>query len=748
MAQNNSEVPSYGDSNYYLVDSLNLDELSKSDKKIIDSCLVVYHNTEVDTVKIFALNDICGNMMHDDWIKYQLYQYQLFKKYFKDHPLKKASKSFKLSYAEALANVGMIHTNKGDIPKALELLHKARKIQESIGDKQGLASTLNNIASSYKTQKDMDQALSYYLKSYEIVEEIGFKYGMSIASSNIGLIYHTYRKEYDKAKEYYEKSLGIKLEIGDKFGLTSVYTNLGGLEDNLQNLPEALKYHNKALQIAEEFGNKDQIITSLNNILWIKYKMGEIYGSEGAIALGKRSLKLGKEIGFPSQIRESSLLLYKIYQSEADYKSSLEMYKSYILMRDSINNVASQKAAARKAAQYKYDKQKALDDAENEKKLEAERHETEKQSIFTYVASGGAILIFFFLIFIFNRLQITRKQNKIIEQQKVELSETNEELNQTNEEIAAQRDEIENQKDKVEEAHQEIRDSINYAKRIQNAILPADDLINELLPNSFVLYQPKDVVAGDFYWVAPLPTASPHRGEIPLSLRGARGSLFAAADCTGHGVPGAMVSVVCHNAMNRAVREFKLSEPGMILDKTRDIVLEELSKSNEDVKDGMDIALCSLDGTTLKYAGAHNPLWIVRKNQRHSEGRMTEESVDFKNSDSTSGTSSLNDEFLLLEIKADKQPIGKFDNPTPFTTHEIALQKGDSIYIFSDGYADQFGGERDKKFGSRRFKKLLLDIQDKSMEEQKNLLDNTLIAWMHEANAEQLDDVCVIGIRV
>ena len=191
--------------------------------------------------------------------------------------------------------------------------------------------------------------------------------------------------------------------------------------------------------------------------------------------------------------------------------------------------------------------------------------------------------------------------------------------------------------------------------------------------------------------------------------------MFAAADCTGHGVPGAMVSVVCNNGLNRSVREYALTSPGEILNKTREIVIREFEKSDEEVKDGMDIALCSLEGNHLKYAGAHNPLWIIRKGE-------------------------------VIETKANKQPIGQFDNPEPYITHSFDLEKGDTIYIFSDGYVDQFGGEKGKKFKIIAFRTLLLSIQDKSMEEQKVIIDETFETW--RGNLEQVDDICVIGVRV
>ncbi|MCW8899039.1 MAG: serine/threonine-protein phosphatase, partial [Flavobacteriales bacterium] len=175
------------------------------------------------------------------------------------------------------------------------------------------------------------------------------------------------------------------------------------------------------------------------------------------------------------------------------------------------------------------------------------------------------------------------------------------------------------------------------------------------------------------------------------------------------------------NGLNRSVREHGLTEPGKILDKTREIVIQEFEKSEDDVKDGMDIALCSLkykDGTDnaiLQYAGANNPLWIIRNRE-------------------------------LVEYKGNKQPIGKMDNPQPFTTHEIVLQKGDIIYIFTDGYADQFGGPKGKKLMYKPFKNLLLSVQEKTMDEQKRVLEQHFEDW--KKSLEQVDDVCIIGVRI
>lgn len=257
------------------------------------------------------------------------------------------------------------------------------------------------------------------------------------------------------------------------------------------------------------------------------------------------------------------------------------------------------------------------------------------------------------------------------------------------------------QKENLEVKNKEITDSITYAKRIQTAILPPDPTIKKYLEESFILYLPKDVVAGDFYWME-------HLNDIVL---------FAAADCTGHGVPGAMVSVVCNNALNRSVREEGITDPGKILDRTREIIIHEFGKSNEDVKDGMDISLCALNAKTLelKWAGANNPLWYIRNGE-------------------------------LTEIRPDKQPIGQYFNAVPFTTHSVKLQANDVLYIATDGYQDQFGGEKGKKYKASNLKQLLVANHQKPMEEQKKIVKQSFVSW--KGRNEQVDDVCIIGVRI
>ena len=259
------------------------------------------------------------------------------------------------------------------------------------------------------------------------------------------------------------------------------------------------------------------------------------------------------------------------------------------------------------------------------------------------------------------------------------------------------------QKEMVEEKNKEIVDSINYAKRLQQAILPPISLVKQSLPDSFILFKPKDIVSGDFYWY----------------MQSGDELLIAVADCTGHGVPGAMVSVVGANGLNRCVKEFGLKQPSEILDKLCDLVIETFEMTDHDVKDGMDIAICAINLKTKKiqFSGANNPLWMIRKNGDD-----------------------------LKEIKADKQPIGKFEYRKHFTNHEVEFQTGDALYLFSDGYADQFGGPGGKKFKYKTLKDLLLTIHQNPMSDQEQSLSKAFSDW--KGSLEQIDDVCVIGIKL
>jgi tetratricopeptide (TPR) repeat protein/serine phosphatase RsbU (regulator of sigma subunit) len=569
--------------------------------------------------------------------------------------------------ARHLANIGLVYANQSDYPKALAYYFKALKINEELGDKRSIAINLCNIGIVYDYQSNYPKALEYYFKALKIDEELGDKRGMAADLCNIGIVYD-YQSDYLKALEYYFKALKIDEELGNKRGLAIRLGNIGTIYENLSDYNKALEYYFKSLKIKEELEDKREIAATLGNI-------GNLYRTTGKFKEAEKYLKqalaLSDSLGTLDFTKNNESFLSQLYDTLRQYKLSLIHYKKYIAARDSIDNDEKRKQINFLANKYEWEKKEAVMKEQQEKERALFLANQRRNKIILSSVLSGLALVLVFSFFIYRSLRITKKQKHIIEAQK----------------------------HLVEEKNKEITDSIRYAKRIQNAILPPNKLVQQLLPQSFIFYKPKDIVAGDFYWLETKNNTV----------------FFAAADCTGHGVPGAMVSVVCINGLNHSVKECGLLEPGIILDKTREIVVAEFEKSEEDVKDGMDISLCALTGNHLQWAGANNPLWIIRNGE-------------------------------LIEYAPNKQPIGKVDNPVPFTTHHIELQQGDTLYLFSDGYADQFGREKGKKFKVANLKKLLLSIQHESMEQQKNLIQQACKQW--RANMEQVDDVLVMGVRV
>jgi serine phosphatase RsbU (regulator of sigma subunit) len=336
---------------------------------------------------------------------------------------------------------------------------------------------------------------------------------------------------------------------------------------------------------------------------------------------------------------------------------------------------------------YELNQLDAKDKAEQAEKDIQVAADKRRETIIIWSVILGLLLVVVFTAFVFRSLRITRRQKKLIEIK--------------NEETEAQKIAVEERNKIIEEKNKDITDSINYARRLQDAILPPLNSIRQSFPESFVLYKPKDIVAGDFYWME----------------KSGDNILIAAADCTGHGVPGALVSVVCSNALNRTVKEFHITEPGKILDKVRELVLETFEKSENNVQDGMDISLCSINTKTkeVQWGGAYNSLWYIQNGE-------------------------------IVEVPADKQPIGKSNNPKPFNTHKLNLQNDSILYLYTDGYADQFGGSRGKKFKYKQLETVLLENSSKPMEEQKSTLEYILNDW--KGSLEQIDDILIIGIRL
>jgi len=604
----------------------------------------------------------------------------------------------KYGIAMSLNNIGGMYQEEGDYAKSIDYYTKSLKIKEEINDQDGVAQTLGNIGLIYYYQNDLEKAIEYSAKSLGIFEKVGNKSGVATALNSLAGFYED-KNDTAIAMRYYFRALKIREDLGDKNGMASCYNNIGYMFANQHQNAKALEYHERGLKINRESGDKSGEAIALSNISSVYKNLGDYKTS---ISYGEKALALAKEAGDIIGIKNAGDILFKSYSKINNYQDAFKMHILYTQMKDSVQSEESKSEVLKKDLQYNYDKETALSEKEHEKEIAIAGEQQKKQKVISFFIAGGLILVLFFTFFVINRLRITKRQKLIIEKQKKLVEEQKHE-------VEIQKQEAEHQKELVQEKQQEIIDSITYAKRLQTAILPPASYINQFLPDNFVLYKPKDIVAGDFYW---METISNSNGDNKEEL-----IFIAAADSTGHGVPGAMVSIVCSNALNKALKEFGRTKTGHILDKTTDLVLETFSKSGEEIKDGMDISLLCIDKQNKKiyWSGANNQLWYIFDNK-------------------------------LTEVKADKQPIGKSDKRQPFTTHEIDWKTGTTFYLMSDGLPDQFGGPKGKKFKYKQLEEILLSVNNESLNFQSEILNQKFEDWKGEL--EQVDDVLLIGIKV
>ena len=404
-------------------------------------------------------------------------------------------------------------------------------------------------------------------------------------------------------------------------------------------------------------------------------------------------------------------IIANLYQNIASNYSKLkrhekayEYHQLYSQIKDSIFNEQSSKQIAE--MQTKYETEKKVKEIELLKKEnEIKDLAVSKQKLLRNSFIAGLALALALASLLYNRYRIKQKANALLEEQ-------NQFISQQNEEINVQKEQLEDSNQKLEKRNKQITDSINYASRIQQSILPSGEFISKLLPDSFILFKPRDIVSGDFYWF------SKKNNKI----------LLAAVDCTGHGVPGAFMSMIGNTLLNEIINEKEVTKPADILEQLNSGIKKALHQNDLTAgrqgqethsDDGMDLSLISIDPEkrSLTFAGAKRPLFIA------SNG-------------------------ILNEIKGNVIGIGGSRKKTvkKFTQHEYSIKKSDTIYLFSDGYSDQFGGPDNTKFMTERFKRLLLDIHALPMDKQRQKLDNTIEEWKGESR--QIDDILVIGVRI
>jgi tetratricopeptide (TPR) repeat protein/serine phosphatase RsbU (regulator of sigma subunit) len=639
-------------------------------------------------------------------------------------------------------NIGTIHLTQGRYAEALESYQKSLAIKERIGDQRGIASSYNNIGIIHAKQGRYAEALEAYQKALAIYERINNPWGIAPCYNNIGLI-HADQGRYTEALEAYQKALTIHESIGNQEGVASSYNNIGSIHRAQGRYAEALEAYQKALAIYERIGNRQGIANCYGNI-------GNIHRAQGqyaeALEAYQKALAIAQSLGLQDQLDDLYLHLAQTDSALAAsglthlWKSAYLHHRLYAAYKDSVLNEASIRKQAQLESQYEYDKKISLLKAQQEKEralaqAQLQRQKTERNALLTILAvvliALSTMTYYQILLRRKNRLiqeqahqlelknaelqsinQALTESNKIIQAQSEELIAKNAELTTLNTELEATNKAlsdsyltIQKQAKELARKNEEILDSIRYAKRIQQAILPSEERRHRLLPDSFLIYQPRDIVAGDFYWLE----------ETDQYI------FLAVADATGHGVPGAFVSLVCASALNQALRQESLNSPAAILTRAKTIVTQVLTQEGSHLRDGMDIALIRLEKNTparLTYAGANRPLWIISSQKE------------------------------LIEIPPTRQPIGFTDTEKPFEEHEIDLSSRlpAMLYAFTDGFTDQVGGPKGRKLMSKGLREILLEIYHRPYPEQEEHLQRFFTAWKGEW--PQLDDVTLVGVRL
>lgn len=577
----------------------------------------------------------------------------------------------------ALNRLGFTYREKGEY--ALALIAYNQSLASNIGEKNKseAANSYLNIGVIYYDQNNLKDALRYQEMGLKLYLETGEEARIANSLARIGNT-HLEGKDTLAAMDYYKRSLEMFTKADNPRGIAVCLNNIANIYKEKKDVPKALDYYERALAIREKIGDKNGISLICNN-------MGVLYLSlkeyDKAIVYFDRGLKIAITLEYQEQIKANNLGLSQSYEGLGDHETALAYYKKYYDANDSIFNEKNSEQI--NILNTKFDterKQKAYESLTKENDLQVRRN------IFMAAALG---LLLVLMIVIWRNARRSKQANVLLQQQKNEISL---------------------QKKIVEEQHRDIVDSINYAKRIQRAVLPTQQEIHELFPKSFVFFRPRDIVSGDFWWIG-------KSGKIKI---------LAVADCTGHGVPGAFMSLIGNTALNEVVKEKHITDPGEILYRLSQNIVTALkqgqreidstqSYSMKGVKDGMDISLCALDeeNGVLKFAGANNPIYYVQNG-------------------------------VMKEIKGNRQPVGVFEGELkPFTVHSIPLEGLEAFYLFSDGYADQFGGPQGKKFKHSRLQELLFNLHKKDPQQQRDELSEKFDAW--RSNLDQVDDVLIAG---
>jgi tetratricopeptide (TPR) repeat protein len=581
-------------------------------------------------------------------------------------------------------NIGNAYAYQGDHVKALEFYMQGLAIEEKIKIQNNLHWYYSNMGNIYNEQKNTAKALEYSFKAVKVEEKRKDKHALSVTLSNIGGIYSGLEKN-DSALFYYIRSLRLSEEIKDTFSIGLSLSNSAMMYSKLKRYKSAYEYASKGYQIAKSKGLTDLTIYCLKTLGEVDLALKK-YDSAEKYFLQVESMS--KQIHSKLLISDGFLSLSSFYDKKQDFKKAYEYYKLYSDSKDTLLNEGNSKIITEMNTKYTTEKKekeiellKKNEDIQNlelaKKKNELDRQRTVSISVFV-----GFLLLMIVAVLMYSRFRLKKKANEQLQ------SAFN---------LIAEKNTV------IEKSNLMITDSITYAKRIQDAILPAPEDLSKNLPDDFfIFYKPSQIVSGDFYW---------------CSTQGDK-TIFVVADCTGHGVPGAFMSMIGNTLLNEIVNERKVTCTKKIAELLDEKIIHSLHQhEGTDKYDGMDISICCIDKQTkeIRFTGAHHAMYACNGH--------------------------------LEKIKGDPFSIGgaQQQKSKTFTSKEIAYEDGLCLYFLTDGYCDQAGGTSRKRFSSKQFENLLIEIQDVDMSDQKEKLEQAFDSW--KGDVKQRDDVLVVGIK-
>ncbi|CAN5263649.1 hypothetical protein BH09BAC5_BH09BAC5_07400 [soil metagenome] len=573
--------------------------------------------------------------------------------------------------AATLSNLGSVYQQRGDFKKAIEYYYRALPIKEREGNQNAIVSTLNNVANAYVDMNKPEMALEVLKRIQVLAREIGNNRSLALSYNTQGIAYFELQ-QYDKALECYTESAKLRAELKDTSGLAEAYNNIGNVYYTLKDKEKALFYYRKTIAFSKN-ANEGQGLEYLCNFAVGLSLAGK---TDSAFIILEKASRLSDGIGSPFE-RLAVLGGYvEVCEIAGKYKEAFEYLKKRTALNDSLYKNESIEQLNELEIKYQSaKKQKEIEELQKKQEITEKNREREKLEL--YGMAGGTVLLLLVVVVVIRSNRQKKRANLLLGDQNKMIAEKN----------------------------KDITDSINYALRIQKSVMPDERILQKSVADYFIFNQPRDIVSGDFYWLAQKEDCT----------------YIAVADCTGHGVPGALVSVVGINLLNKIIESPGIPSPGQILDQLHSLVIHTLNKDADvrESKDGMDIGLVCIDKKRKKiiFSGAGRPMY-------------------------------LKDDSGLRLIKGDRYSVAgeKKEGENPFSEQTIELQGSISFYLSSDGFVDQFGETTGKKFLSKRFLELLLEINGLPMKEQQFRIEETFSRW--KGALEQVDDVMVLGVQI